>query len=435
MADDDDENVVPLHETADEGDAPSEEQQEAWFMELVELKRTDRIKYERRKKEVAKLLGVTNLKVIDAQVNIVEKSLTANTGPDDDDDDPAVQELFDIGYTKSDLWHNFDGVEYATFERNGHLEHHKIEHRGYQNFLREEYGKLYQREVNGVLIPTYPKSKSLKEATAQLEAHAQIRGVERKPRARVNYVDGVLWLDLGRLDWRGVRITADGYKIVDKIDAPLIRGQGIRPLPEPVGGGDINDLQPFVNTRGEEEFALFCGSLAGLFNTFGNYTTTIFCGPAGSAKTTATRVMRGLVDPNKVATKPFSSVRDLRHGAGSTHIVALENISEIPDDFSDEICRLNTGLSFAERKYYNQGIEFQQDAHCPVLINGIPGNLAEREDLIDRSVTFRFDLLGDRLISDDAFWRAFEGARPRLLGVLLDGVVGALRVRQQVQGR
>jgi putative DNA primase/helicase len=127
-------------------------------------------------------------------------------------------------------------------------------------------------------------------------------------------------------------------------------------------------------------------------------------------------------------------VRDLRHGAGSTHVIALENISEIPDEFSDEICRLNTGLSFSERLYYNQGIEFQRDAHCPVLMNGIPGNLAERDDLIDRTVTFRFSLLGDRLISDDVFWRSYEEARPRLLGALLDGVVGALRVRRQFDG-
>jgi hypothetical protein len=74
------------------------------------------------------------------------------------------------------------------------------------------------------------------------------------------------------------------------------------------------------------------------------------------------------------------------------------------------------------------------DAHCPVIINGIPGNLAERDDLIDRTVTFSFSLLGDKLMSDDVFWRQFEEARPRLLGALLDGVVGALRVRRDFQG-
>jgi hypothetical protein len=203
------------------------------------------------------------------------------------------------------------------------------------------------------------------------------------------------------------------------------------PLPIPERGGSIKGLRPFTNTRSDEAFALFAGCTTGLFNAIGNYTTTIFCGPPGSGKTTACRVMRKLVDPNKVDTKPFSSVRDLRHGAGSTHIIALENISEISDEFSDEICRLNTGTAYAERLYYHQGVEWQSEARCPVLINGIPGNLAERGDLIDRSVTFSFELLGDRLISDDTFWRQFEEAQPRLLGALLDGVVGALRSRRE----
>jgi hypothetical protein len=129
----------------------------------------------------------------------------------------------------------------------------------------------------------------------------------------------------------------------------------MRDLPIPAAGGDINALRDFTNTRTDEEFVLFCGCTVGLFNTFGNYTTTIFCGPAGSAKTSACRVMRRLVDPNKVDTKPFSSVRDLRHAAGSTHVIGLQNISGISGEFSDKICHASrqaygiTGIRLAPR--------------------------------------------------------------------------------------
>jgi hypothetical protein len=343
MIDDDPPNVVSLIEGQVVGkDMPTEEEQKAWLLELVELNRTHPVKYYRRKKEVAELLNVP-MGVIDAQVSSLKDALKADTGSAEDE---VAQQVLDIGLTQSTLWHTPDRVTYASFERNGHVEHHAVDGQGFHDYLMVEYGKANQREVQGRLLPSYPIASTMKEAIGQLQSHARINGDEQRPRARLNYVDGVLWLDLGRDDWQGVRITEDDWKAEPRIEAPLIRGQGMRPLPVPVRGGNINELRQFTNTRTDEEFVLFCGCTAGLFNTFGNYTTTIFCGPAGSAKTTACRVMRRLVDPNKVDTKPFSTVRDLRHGAGSTHIVGLENISDIPDDFSDEICRLNTGLSF-----------------------------------------------------------------------------------------
>jgi hypothetical protein len=67
----------------------------------------------------------------------------------------------------------------------------------------------------------------------------------------------------------------------------------------------------------------------------------------------------------------------------------------------------------------------------PFLINGIPTNLAEREDLIDRTVTFAFDYLGEAVRSDDAFWSDFKAMWSKLLGCLLDGVVGALHSRRE----
>jgi hypothetical protein len=144
--------------------------------------------------------------------------------------------------------------------------------------------------------------------------------------------------------------------------------------------------------------------------------------------------MRALSDPNKVDTRRYVTVRDLMHGAANTHVIALENVSEIDDNLSDTICALNTGTGVSERKYYNQGIEWQVRPKNPVIINGIPTNLAERSDLLDRTVTFIFDYLGDKLRSDDVFWRKFNDAAPRLFGALLDGLVGYMKVRREFGG-
>ena len=92
-----------------------------------------------------------------------------------------------------------------------------------------------------------------------------------------------------------MRITADGWKIENQIPAKMVRNVGMKALPLPVLGGNIQDLRQFIHVRDDADFVLFCGTTAALLNVFGDYNTTIFCGPAGSGKTTATNVMRALV--------------------------------------------------------------------------------------------------------------------------------------------
>jgi DNA polymerase III delta prime subunit len=200
------------------------------------------------------------------------------------------------------------------------------------------------------------------------------------------------------------------------------------PLPIPEPWGRIQDLQKFVNLSGSD-FCLFCGALASIYNVFGNYFTIVFSGPPGSGKTTATRIVRALTDPHAMSSKRYSGVRNMF--PGNSHIIALENVSEITPELSDTICAINTGATYAERKLYAQGVEHMAKLHCPVIINGIPGNLADRGDLADRSVTFTFSYLAERSRSDDALWRNFNATAPKLFGAVLDGIVAALKVRQQ----
>jgi hypothetical protein len=400
--------------------------------ELVKLYRTgDRISYEQRRSELKRagvFLGVT-LAAIDATIkDEISKQLSGV-------DAKAVFGLTEVAVKHTKLWHDPDLGAYSTFEVDGHLEHHKVNSRGFARWLIKRYRDQPKRmefcghPIGEVDLPIYPKQSEVKEAIYQIELIASFEGEEKNPRVRLNYVDGALWLDLGRPDWQGVKITADGWELVQQLTAPVIRGEGNRPLPIPVPGGDIRELRQFVNIQQDDDFALFCGTLASLYNTFGDYVTVLFCGPAGSGKTTATRLMRRLVDPNKVETQQRATVRDLFHG--DDHVVAFENVSKIDDALSDAICQLNTGTGYKERKFYAQLTQVQTTKHCPVLINGIPSDLVKREDLASRTVTFAFGILGDSVISRDAFWRRFEAAWPRLLGVILDGVVGALRARRQ----
>src|SRR5262249_39733305 len=161
---------------------------------------------------------------------------------------------------------------------------------------------------------------------------------------------------------------------------------------------------------------------------FGKYLTYLLCGPPGSAKTTATKVIRALADPDEADTCFMATVRDLFHSKG--HVKALENVSELTKEWSNALCSINTGTAYSERKYWTQGKQFMVRLQCPIIINGIPINIVDQPDLQDRVVTFVFDYLGDNVRSDDMFWRRFNAVSGKLFGAVLDGLVGAMKCRR-----
>ena len=404
----------------------TEDEQEQALLELAQLYPVNQIAYEQQRNKLQAWFGCSKA-AIDTEV---KKFVDRNKPPalPKSDDDP-VAELVAIAKREAVLWCNPIRVGYVTFERDGHVENHRIDSDDLEHWLSDKFGEMHQREINGNLEPTYPSRQLLNEAIWQIQGYAR-RGEERKPRIRTTEYQGEVWIDLGRPDWSCVVISADGWRIESKTLAPLVRGDGTLPLPIPVENANIQDLREFVNLH-DEDFPLFCGSMASILNPYGNYLTALISGPPGSAKTTITRTIRALTDPDEMDTRAMASVRDLYHGASLTHIVAFENVSSLSQEMSDALCRLNTGTAYAERKYYTQGKEFRLKLKCPIIINGIPPNIAEQPDLLDRIITFRCDYLGQRVRSEETLKRRFNEMLPKLFGALCDGLVGAMKSRQK----
>ena len=349
------------------------EEQRAAIVELCALYVHAPIRYAIRLKELKPTFGGIAIPHIERQVKkIVETELPAQVNLDTDD--AIVEELIRIAKREADLWHNEYKFGYATVERDGHIENLEVKKQDFQHFLIDKFGAEWQEEIDGVMQLKYPPERCVKQALYHIENHAR-QGDERDPRIRVAAYGGELWIDLGTADWSAIVVNANGWRPEPRMRAPLIRGAGMKALPSPQRDGDIRVLRKeFINLRGDAAEVLFCGMMTAILNPFGNHLTQILCGPPGSGKTTATRLIRCLTDPNKSDTRQLALVRDLMHGAANTHVIALENVSEISDDLSDTICRLNTGLAYSERKYYAQGIEWSISAKLPVIINGIGEN-------------------------------------------------------------
>ena len=84
-------------------------------------------------------------------------------------------------------------------------------------------------------------------------------------------------------------------------DPPVrfIRSASALPLPVPERGGDINELKAFLNVRDLDSFILAARYIIARLQPSGPYPILVLTGTEGSAKSTFTRIVRGLIDPNR----------------------------------------------------------------------------------------------------------------------------------------
>jgi putative DNA primase/helicase len=74
-------------------------------------------------------------------------------------------------------------------------------------------------------------------------------------------------------------------------------------------------------------------------------------GEQGSGKSTASRMIKGLIDPGVAPIRSApSSPRDLAVGAEGNWIVPVDNLSGVPPWLSDAWCRLSTGAGSASAR-------------------------------------------------------------------------------------
>ena len=319
----------------------------------------------------------------------------------------------------ADLFHVSDGTGYADLDINGHRETWPVRSKGFTRWL----ARAFFDETNGA-----PNSEALQSALNVIEAKAQFDAAERVVHVRVASLDGKLYLDLCDLAWRAVEISAAGWRVVDSPPVRFRRASGALELPEPQRGGSIADLKPFLNVRSVRDFVLIVAwTLAALLD-HGPYPALSFAGEQGTAKSTVSKILRALIDPN---TAPLRALprndRELFISATNAHLLVFDNVSGLPPWLSDTLCRLSSGGGFSVRSLWSNNDEVLFDAARPAILNGI-GDIITRPDLADRALFIALKLIPDtERRSDSEILAAFEVKRPRILGALMDALAVGLR--------
>jgi hypothetical protein len=200
----------------------------------------------------------------------------------------------------------------------------------------------------------------------------------------------------------------------------------MHPLPVPERGGRFDELNDFLNIKEADDFHLICGALCCYLRPGYPYPILVFQGEAGSAKSTATKVLRRLIDPNKADLRdPPHKIDDLLVTTLHNHVITVENASRISLSLNDALCRLATGAGTAKRGLYTNHEEVVINARRPVIMNGIEFSM--RGDLARRAVFVELSPIADTAVRDEEdFNERFEKARPRIFGAICDALATGL---------
>jgi len=314
------------------------------------------------------------------------------------------------------------GEAYGRIPVGGHWETWPLRAKVFRHWLARCFYQCYGHTAH---------SQAMLDALATIEGHALYDSDVAEVHVRIGADGDVLYLDLADDGWRAVQISRDGWQVVADSTVRFRRSAGMLPLPEPVRGGDLERLQANVNV-GDDDWQLLVAWLIGALRPVGPYPVLCLHGEQGSAKSTTAALLRALIDPNEamLRAEPRDG-RDLMIAARNCWIIALDNLSRLPDWLSDALCRLATRGGYATRTLYTDVDETIVSAQRPILLNGIE-ELATRGDLLDRAIVCYLPRI-ENYRPEEELWQRFEEARPAILGGLLDAVVCALQHEHDVR--
>jgi hypothetical protein len=337
-----------------------------------------------------------------------------------------VKKLLDLAEHGIEFFHDRDKTGFARARENGRIIVAPVDSKDFKLVLRRRY---YERYRSG------PNDESMNVAIRTLEAQALFESEQCEVALRVAQHDGCAYLSLARDDGAIVEVSPSGWRLVDDSPVRFWRAPAMRALPLPIKGGSITALAKILNLASKNDFILSAAWLLGAL-TGGPYPIAAFVGEQGTAKSTSSRLLRKLVDPNKANLRSLPrEERDLAVTSGNSHVLAFDNLSGLPAWVSDALARVATGGGFSCRELYTNNGESIFDGRRPIIMNGIE-DFATRPDLLDRCILLRLNRIAesDRKTETEVDAQ-FEQEAPGILGALLDAVAYGLANPEKLETR
>ena len=347
-----------------------------------------------------------------------EASAPAQTGQS------AAQILIEIGQ-QAELFCSERDDAYARFDRTGTRIIAPLRSQPFRNFLVRSY---YEHTGKP------PGSQALEDAMRVLGAKAEYDSARHSLSVRTAQQGNSVWYDLTDQAWRAIEITPNGWEIVERPPILFRRYAQAEAQVAPEPGGNLETLHRLINVRDEASWRILIVWLVAALLPDLAHPILIVHGEHGSAKSTLLRLLISLVDPSKIPLRnqpPNENEWILR--ADHAWCIGLDNLSAIPQWFSDALCRAVTGEGNSKRKLYSDDEDIIISFRRVIVLTGIEV-VAQKADLLDRAILTALEVIApeNRRLESEVL-AEFERTRPRILGALFDLVSSVLRLLPTIQ--
>jgi hypothetical protein len=332
----------------------------------------------------------------------------------------AGARLTEIGL-RAELFHDERRDAYAAVLENDVRRIVRVKSKSFRDWLAYSYYGETGKAANGEALAAATNVCSSKALFEGKRYTLEVRFARPSP--------GEVFIDLADERWRAVRVTAEGWKVVQKSPILFRRFSHQAALPEPERGGDLRRVLNFLNVRRDDErILLLAWLLAAPLADIPRPVLDLY-GPQGSAKTTAALVLKKLVDPSAVANLVVGrDTGELAQALDHHAVPFYDNLTKLQGWQSDMFCRAVTGGGFSKRELYSDADDVIFGFRRPILLTGINVPSAA-PDLLERLLLVGLDRVTPEFRREEsALWREFEAERPKLFGGLLDALAETLRI-------
>ena len=325
---------------------------------------------------------------------------------------------------------------YAQVNINDHQETIKIESKKFSRLL----AKLYY-DSTGKVMP----SDAINNAVNILQAKAEFEGEKYSLSVRVAAYNNPakntnnefeIYYDLADSKRRCIRLSNKKWELVNSPPIPLFVRYNQTEQDTPVSSYSYDILDKLIdltNVKKASDTKLLKVYLITLFISDIPHAILLLHGDKGAAKSTLEKLIKLLVDPTKpiLLTIPKDRAEFIQQ-AYHNHVIYYDNLKYIPKWFSDEVCKIVTGVGSTKRKLYSDDEDIVYELKRCLGVNGINISLTE-PDALDRSILIELERIDDGNLEEKEIINKLLEIRPQLLGYIFDVIVRAMQIKPSLK--